>query len=144
MARAILTTAAAAWCIGAAGAAATAIAGVDALSQALPALTIDAEALGGAVTTVAIGFTVAALVHVVVLAGIRQHRPRAWSAGILLAGLLAATFVALAAAAFTAAARDPGSAPVLIAGGAFASVAAAAYAIATVLLVGEVRARPPV
>jgi hypothetical protein len=70
----------------------------------------------------------------------RSHRRRAWSAGILLAALLTATFFALAAAAFTSAVA--GSAPVgLVAvAGVAAAVLSLGYALATTRLVGELRA----
>ncbi|MDQ2673592.1 MAG: hypothetical protein M3Y40_02955, partial [Chloroflexota bacterium] len=82
-----------------------------------------------------------AVLHVAVLMGLRRRRPRAWTAGILLAGLLSATSVALAAAAFTSAIATPASAFALGASGAAALVAAIGYGVVTVALVGEKRSR---
>ena len=144
MARAILGIGAIASWIGCLGAVGVAIIGVDRLMDLLPPLEVDADAVRGAVVAVGAGFGLAGAAHAAVLLGLQARRKRAWSAGILLAALLSATFVALAAAAFTSAVA--GSAPlglVLIAGVASALVALA-YAIATLRLVAELRAGPGV
>lgn len=141
MARAVIGIGAAAWSVGSLAAAAVALMGVAPLMDLLPPLQVDADAVRGAVIAVAIGLALGAAAHIAVLAGLRAHRARAWSAGILLGALLTATCFALAAAAFTSAAD--GSAPVallLIAGIAAATVALA-YALAAVRLVDELRGR---
>ncbi len=140
MARAILGIGAAAWSVGCMAAIAVAIIGVERLMALLPPLQIDADAVRGAVLAVAAAFALAASAHLVVLAGLRAHRRRAWSAGILLAGLLAAVFVALTAAAFTSAVAGTGAVIVLVASGIAAALAASGYALATVRLVAELRA----
>lgn len=140
MARAILGIGAVAWSVGCIAAILVAIVGVERLMALLPPLQVDAEAVRGAVMAVAVGLALAAVAHLAVLAGLRANRRRAWSAGILLAALLAATFVALAAAAFTSAVA--GSAPLVMvgAGGVAAAIVALGYTMATVRLVAELRA----
>ena len=140
MARAILGIGAGAWSVGCIAAVAVAIVGVERLMALLPPLQVDADAVRGAVIAVAVGLGLGAAVHLAVLAGLRAQRHRAWSAGILLAALLAATFVALSAAAFTSAvAGSAPVAPVAVAGIA-AALIALGYAFAAVRLVGELRA----
>ena len=140
MARAILGIGAAAWSVGCIAAIVVAIVGVERLMGLLPPLQVDAEAVRGAVIVVAVGLALAAAAHLAVLAGLRADRRRAWSAGILLAALLSATFVALAAAAFTSAVVGSGSVGVLAVAGVAAAAVALGYALATVRLVGELRA----
>ena len=140
MARAILGIGAAAWSVGCIAAAVVAIVGVERLMDLLPPLQVDSEAVRGAVVAVAVGLALAAAAHLLVLAGLRTHRRRAWSAGILLAGLLAATFVALAAAAFTSAVVGSGAVLVLAVAGVAAATMAFGYALATARLVAELRA----
>jgi hypothetical protein len=141
MARAILGIGAVCWSIGCIAAIVVAIVGVERLMDLLPPLQVDTEAVRGAVVAVAAGFALAAAAHLVILAGLRAYRHRAWSAGILLAGLLAATFVALAAAAFTSAVAGTGAVVVLVIAGAAAALVAVGYALATIRLVAELRAR---
>ncbi|HSI99364.1 MAG TPA: hypothetical protein VLA59_03150 [Patescibacteria group bacterium] len=140
MARAILGIGAVAWSVACLAAVLVAIIGVERLMDLLPPLQVDAEAVRGAVIAVAGGLSLAAVAHIAVLAGLRSRRRRAWSAGILLAGLLCATFVALAAAAFTSAVA--GSAPIAVVAvaGVAAALVALGYAAVTVRLVGELRA----
>lgn len=140
MARAILGVGAVASSIGSLLAIVVAIAGVRRLTALLPPLQIDADAVRGAVIVVATGLALAAVAHLAVLLGLRARRRRAWSAGILLTALVATTFVALAAAAFTSAAA--GSAPVslLISAGVAGALVAIGYSVATMRLVGELRA----
>lgn len=143
MARAILATGAIGWSVAFLVAVLVAIIGVERLLQLLPPLAIDTEAVRGAVTAVASGLALAALLHLAVVVGLRRGHRRAWSAGILLSGFLCATFVAAAAAAFTSAVAEPSVAPMLAATGAGASIAALAYGLATVRLVGELRSGAP-
>lgn len=140
VARAILGIGAAAWTVGCIAAVVVAIVGVERLMDLLPPLQVDAEAVRGAVVAVAVGLALAAAAHLLVMAGLRTHRRRAWSAGILLAGLLAATFVALSAAAFTSAVVGSGDALLLAVAGFGAASLACGYALATARLVAELRA----
>lgn len=140
MARAILGIGAALWSVGCVAAIALAIVGVERLMDLLPPLQVDADAVRGAVVAVAVGLALAATAHLVVLAGLRSHRRRAWSAGILLAGLLAATFVALAAAAFTSAVVGSGAVLLLTLAGFGGAMLALGYAVVTARLVSELRA----
>jgi heme/copper-type cytochrome/quinol oxidase subunit 3 len=139
VARAILGIGAVAWAVGCLAAIVVAVVGVDRLMSLLPPLQVDAEAVRGAVIAVAGGLAVATAAHVAVLAGMRAHRRRAWSAGILLAALLCAAFVALTAAAFTSAVVASAPVALLAVAGAAAAVVAIGYAVATVRLVGELR-----
>lgn len=140
MARAILGIGAAAWSAGCIAAIVVAIVGVERLIDLLPPLEVDAEAVRGAVIAVAVGFALAAATHITVLVGLRAQRRRAWSAGILLAALLTATFVALAASAFTSAVAASAPVVLLAVAGIAAALVALGYALATVRLVGELRA----
>lgn len=140
MARAIIGIGAAAWSVGSLAAAAVAAIGVGPLMDVLPPLQVDADAVRGAVIAVAIGLALGAAAHIAVLAGLRAHRPRAWSAGILLGALLTATCFALSAAAFTSAAAGSASVALLLVGGLAAAAVALAYALAAARLVSELRA----
>jgi hypothetical protein len=139
VARALLLAAALVWALGALVAAAVAAFGAQRLEDLLPPLAIDTEALRGAIVAVAVALALAAAAHVAVLAGLRARRPRAWSAGILLAAVLSVTFVALAAAAATSAIATPASAAVLLSAGAAAALAALGYGVIVARLVAELR-----
>lgn len=143
MARAVLVLGAVAWSLGSLAAVLVAVVGIERLLELLPPLGVDAEAVRGAVTAVAAGLAVAGVLHVAVVLGLRARRRRAWAAAILLAALLCATFVALAAAAFTSAVAEPSVAPLLLGAGMAASVAAIGYGVVVVRLVGELRAGRP-
>jgi hypothetical protein len=140
VARAILGIGATVWSVGCVASIGVAIVGVERLMDLLPPLQVDADAVRGAVVAAAVGLALAAAAHLVVLGGLRAHRRRAWSAGILLAGLLTAIFVALAAAAFTSAVVGSGAVPVLAMAGVAAAALAFGYALATARLVAELRA----
>jgi hypothetical protein len=140
VARALLLAAAIVWALGAVGAAVLAALGADTLERALPPLSIDTEALRGAIVAVAAALAVGAATHLGVLAGLRARRSLAWTAGILLGVLAAMTFVALAAAAFTSAIAAPASALVLAGGGVACALAALAYGLIAARLVAEKRA----
>lgn len=139
MARAILLAGAIIWSLGSIAAAAIALIGVDALLRLLPPLAIDADAVRGAVTAVAVGLGAAAVLHVGVVAGLRRGGHRARSLAILLAGVFTALCVALAAAAFVSAAAEPSSVLALVLAGIVASLTAGAYAAASWSLVDELR-----
>jgi hypothetical protein len=140
VARAILGIGAAAWSVGCIAAVIVAAVGVERLIDLLPPLQVDAEAVRGAVIVAAVGLAFAAAAHFAVLAGLRAYRRRAWSAGILLGAFLTATFVALAAAAFTSAVAGSGTVVLLALAGIAAALIALGYGLATVRLVGELRA----
>lgn len=139
MARAILLIGTIAWGVTASAGLVLAAVGADALESALPPLSIDTDALRGAIVAVAFAMAVTAVLHAAILVGLRRERRRARTAGILLAALLAATLVALAAAAFTSAIATPAYAAVLVVAGIAAAVGAAAYATVAAQLVGELR-----
>ena len=139
MARANLLAGAVAWSLAFGIGLGVAVVGADALVAILPPLAIDTDAVRGAATAVAGVLAVGALAHVLVLAGMRGRRRRAWSAAILLCALLLAVFVALGAAAFTSAATNPDSAGQLVIAGLAAMLIAVAYGLATARLVSEMR-----
>lgn len=139
MARAILLAGAIIWSLGSVAAAGIALIGLETLLRLLPPLAIDADAVRGAITAVAVGLGLAAALHVGVVAGLRRGGHRARSLAILLAGSFTALCVALAAAAFVSAAAEPASAIALILAGLGASLTAAAYAVASWWLVDELR-----
>ena len=143
MTRAVLLVGAVAWGVGALGAAALAAIGVPALERLLPPLTIDTEALRGAITAVAAGLALGAVMQGSVLIGLRRRQARAWTVWILLAALLGTTFVALSTAAFTSAIATPASAPTLVGAGVAAAVAAIGYGAVTIGLVSEKRSGAP-
>jgi hypothetical protein len=144
VARAVLLVGAFAWAIGGAGATLLAAVGVEPLERLLPPLAIDTEALRGAIVAGAVALGLGAAAHVAILMGLGRRRPRAWTAGILLAGLLSATFVALAAAAFTSAIAAPASASALLAAGVAATVASVGYGAVVAGLVAEKRSGRPI
>ena len=144
MTRAVLLTGAVAWAIGAVAGTVVAALGIESIERLLPPLAIDTDALRGATVAVAVGLGLGALAHGAVLVGLRRRRPRAWTAGILLAALLSTTFIALATAAFTSAIATPASALALAGAGAAASMAALGYAVVTAGLVAEKRSGEPV
>lgn len=139
MTRAVLLAGAILWAIGSLVAAAVSAVGVETIERLVPELAIDSEALRGAIVALALGLGLGAAAHAAVLLGLRRRRRRAWAAGILLAGMLAATFFALGASAFTSAIAAPASATVLVAAGVAASLAALGYGVVAARLVGEKR-----
>lgn len=139
MARAILLAGAIIWSLGSIAAAAIVLLGVDALLRMLPPLAIDADAVRGAVTAVAVGLGTAAVLHAIAVVGLRRGAHRARSYAVLLAGLFTALSVVLAAAAFVSAAAQPSSAPAMVGSGIVAALTATAYAVASWSLVDELR-----
>ncbi len=111
--------------------------GVERLLTMLPPLAIDADAVGGALTALALSFVATGTVHLFVVAGLRERRRWAASAGALLAGVLAAAFVGLATAAISSALRSPANALPLLMGAAAATFAAISYALVAVRLARE-------
>ena len=139
MARRFLLLGAVAWLVVAAAALVIAITGRDALIAALPPLSIDADAVGGALTAVAAGCAAIGFVHLWLVAGLRHaaHRPR--TVGVLLASILCVAFVALAAGAAASAARETELAPWLWIGCVASSVTAIGYGWTAAELVGQLR-----
>ena len=115
------------------------VAAVSQLKTWLPPLSIDEAALGGAILALGLGFLVVAAVHAAVLLGLRAGSHVAWVAGVLLTIGMGATLVALAAASATSAAATPDRALAFLGATLGAALAAAAYAVAAIELVGEMR-----
>lgn len=137
MARGILLAATILWSLtGLAGLVVAAV-GARALLAALPPLEIDVDALGGAITAVGAVVLGVAVMHGIVLAGVRRHRRLALAAGTLLSALLLVAFLASAAAAVTSLVRTPDLVGPLAAATLAALVGAAGYAFVTVALVRE-------
>lgn len=109
------------------------------LTSWLPPLAIDDAALGGAILALGLGFIAVAALHVAVLFGLRARWGLAWTVGVLLTIGMAATLVALAAASATSAAATPERALAFLGATIGAALAAAAYAVAAIELVGERR-----
>jgi hypothetical protein len=139
VARLILVVAAIIWVIAALVGLGLAAFGAGWLKSILPPLSIDTDALRGAVTAVAAGLLAVGLAHVLVVIGVASQRRWGSTAGILLSAVLAATFVALGAAAGTSAVASPAQAPVLIGSAVAAAVGAGAYVVVVMRLVGERR-----
>ncbi|MEA2650600.1 MAG: hypothetical protein QOI85_321 [Chloroflexota bacterium] len=137
MARTVLLIGAVVFLLAGAGTFALAAIGVRQLLSLLPPLAIDADAVGGALTALALTLVAAGTAHLFVATGLRDGRRWARSAGALLAGVLAPVFVGLAAAAVSSALRSPGQAPPLLAGAALATFAAIGYTLAAVRLARE-------
>jgi hypothetical protein len=142
VARRTLLIGAVAWLVLALAGLVVAVAGRSALMQALPPLTIDADAVGGAVAVIAAASLAIGVAHAGVVAGLAADRRWAQTAGVLLASVLAVTFLALAAAAVTSALREPAAAKPILAGGAVgAALAAVAYGFTAARLVRELGSR---
>ena len=107
MARTVLLIGAIAWLLAGAGAFTLAAVGTQQLLSVLPPLAIDAAALGGALTALALTLVATGTAHLFVVAGLRDGRRWAASAGTLLASVMAAVSVGLAAAAISSALREP-------------------------------------
>ena len=108
---------------------------------ALPVLAVDADAVSGAITAISIGAIAIAGAHAAIAAGLARQRRWALSAGVLLASVLGAGFLALAAAAATSAARESVIGLPLALGAAVSALAAGSYGLVAWRLVGELRSR---
>ncbi len=139
MAPLILVVAAIVWVLAALVALGLAAFGAGWLESILPPLSIDTDALRGAVTAVAAALMAVGLVHVLVVIGVASRRRWGSTAGILLSAVLAATFLALGAAAGTSAVASPAQAPVLVGSALAAALGAGAYIVVVMRLVGERR-----
>lgn len=139
MARRTLLAGTLAWLALAGAGLVAAIAGRAAIMEALPPLAIDADALGGLLAVIATGAIVVGLAHAAVLAGLARDRRWARSAGVLLASVLAVTFLALAATAAASALRET-AALILSVASVSAALVALAYGVTAGRLVAELRA----
>ena len=142
MARTVLTIGALAWLLGGAAVFVLAAVGTGWLLARLPPLAIDADALGGALTALALTLVATGTAHLFVVAGLREGRRWARSAGALQAGVLAVVCVALAATAISSAFRESASALPLLAAAVVAGSAATAYVLAAVQLARELGSGP--
>ena len=134
MARTVLIIGAIAW-LGAGGTAVVlGAAGTDLLLSLLPPLAIDADALGGALTAMALTLVAIGAAHLLVVAGLGRGRRWALSAGALLASVLAVVSVGLAATAAASSFRDTNYALPLAGAALVAALSATGYAIAAVRL----------
>lgn len=139
MARAILTVAALVWLVAAGAALVLALTGIDWLLGLLPPLTIDADAVRGAIVTMAVAAALVGGAHGLVLLGLRGGRRWGSTLAILLVAMLAVLLFALGVAAVTSVAADDSTAAWLLPAAGCACVAAAAYAVALVRLVADRR-----
>jgi hypothetical protein len=137
VARTILIVGAVVWMLVGVVGVALAATGTETLLALLPPLEIDADALGGALTAVAMTLALVGVAHLVVALGLGRRRRWAMSAGALLASILAIVSIALAAAAFSSAIREASYAAPLAGGGVVALLAAAGYGTAAVRLARE-------
>lgn len=139
MARTILFIGAVAWLLVALVGLGVAIVGRDALLAALPPLAIDADAVGGALTVMAVASLGIGAGHAAIVVGMGSGLGWARSAGVLLASVLAVAFLALAAAAAASALRE--SPIALVLGGACVAAASAAigYGLTAARLIADLR-----
>ncbi len=144
MARTILFVGAVAWLVVAFGALVVAIAGRDALVAVLPPLAIDADALGGALTVMAVASLAIGTAHAAIVASLARGARRARSAGVLLASVLSVAFLGLSAAAAASALRESPLALVLAGACVAAAAAAIGYAVTVARLVADLRSGPAI
>lgn len=139
MGRRIFLAAAVAWTLLGAIGLVIAIAWRDRLIAVLPPLAIDADALGGAITVIAVAAFGVGVAHVVIAVGLGRRNRWALSAGALLASVLAAAFVALTAAATASAVREAALGPQLAAAAALSALAAVVYGLTAARFVAELK-----
>lgn len=139
MARTVLRVGAVAWTLLAIGAFGVALTGRDALLAGLPPLAIDADALGGALTVMAVACLAIGAAHAGIVLGLGRGLRWAQSAGLLLASVLAMAFLALAAAAVASALRESSVAPMLGAAAALAAATAIGYGLTAARLIADLR-----
>lgn len=137
MARTILLVGTIAWLVGGAAGIAVAVFGIDRLMTVLPPLAIDADAVGGALVTVALILLAIGAVHATVLMGLRRAKRWAGSAGALLGAVLAVACLALSVTALASATRDASLGAGLFVATAVAAVAAIGYGLVAVGLARE-------
>jgi len=116
-----------------------ALVGRDRLLAALPPLAVDADALGGALTVIAVAALGIGAAHAGVVVGLGRGSRWACSGGVLLASVMSVVFLALAATAAASAVRE--SPLALVLGGACvaATLAAVGYALTAARLVADLR-----
>lgn len=139
MARSVLLAGAVTLAVGGFVAIGISLVGLGQLKSLLPPLAITDAALGGAVLAIGLGLLAVAAIHATVLMGLRARRRVAWTGGVLLTIGMGATLVALAAASATSAAVSPERLLAFLAATIGTALAAAAYAVAAIELVGELR-----
>lgn len=138
MARTVFLAGAGAWLVLAALGLGISLFGRQRILAALPPLIIDADAIGGALTAIAVAAFAIAAFHAVIAAGLARDRRWARTTGILTASTLAIGFLATSAALAASAVRETALAAPLAAGASVAALAAVGYAIGTVRLVREI------
>lgn len=139
MARTVLRVGAVAWILLAIAGLGVALTGRNALLAALPPLAIDADALGGAVTVMAVASLTIGVAHAGIVVGLGRDLRWAPSGGVLLASVLAVGFLGLAAAAVASALRESPVAPVLGGAAVAAAVIATGYGLTAARLVAQLR-----
>lgn len=144
MARAILLSATVAWFVAALAGLAVAVMGVETLRSLLPPLSIGADGLARTVVALAFGALVIGAAHSVVVIGLIRGWRWAESAGILLAGVSLAGFVALMAASLTAGAAGSMPVPAALGAAGAALLVAGAYGTVGVGLARRLRPGGPV
>lgn len=139
MARTILLIGAIGWLLLAIVGLGVALAGREVLLANLPPLAIDADALGGAVTVIAVAALGIGGAHAGLVVGLARGSSWARSAGVLLASVMSVIFLALAATAAASAVRE--SPLALVLGGACvgAALVAIGYALTAARLVADLR-----
>lgn len=144
MPRGFFLAAGALWLIAGLAGMAVSLAGIGAVEAVLPPLAIGRDALARTVAALGIGSLLVGLVHVGIAWGLASGRSWGPSAGILLAGVSVAGFVALGAAAATAGAAETLAVVPSILGAVGALLLALAYGAAGAALVHRLGVGPPV
>ena len=143
MARGFLLAAGALWLVLGLAGVAVSLGGIAAIEAVLPPLAIGRDALARTVAALGIGALLVGMAHVVIVRGLARGRSWGPSAGILLAGVSVAGFVALAAAAATAGAAGTMAVAPSVLGTAGALLAALVYGAAGAALAHRLSAGPP-
>ena len=134
MTRTVLVIGATVWLLAGLGVIGVAMGGREWLLSFLPPLAIDSDALGGALTAMALLVLAIGLAHLAVLIGLARGSRWVQSAGALLASVLAAVLVGLVAAAVSSAVREAAYALPLVGGATLAALGALGYAVVAVRL----------
>ncbi|MGQ0609427.1 MAG: hypothetical protein ACT4OQ_13340 [Chloroflexota bacterium] len=137
MTRTVFVIGAVAWLLVGIGIMGVAVLGREWLLARLPPLAIDADALGGALTAVALAVLTVGATHIVLLIGIARGARWARSAGALVASVLAAVLLGLAAAAVSSSLREAAYVVPLIGSALLAAVGMLAYLLVAVRLARE-------
>ena len=144
MTRTVLVIGATVWLLAGIGGIGLAVVGRGWLLTTLPPLAIDSDALGGALTAMAVAVLAIGLAHLAVLIGLARGWRWVRSAGALLTSVLAAVSLGLAAAAVSSALRDAAYALPLAAGAGLAAVGALGYAVVAVRLARSLGSGPAI